>query len=153
LCSSEIKRWGEYVEGAVTAYYYNFSTPIRMQPVAARDIKTCGTDPEKQNLLKTLTLNIKAYHLRMECRANKNIRNTVTFEKGERVLVSNKIKQPNGPSKMEERFSGLFAVFKVVIKKAVLIKCFLTFITLNMRHLRKYYDPEDLTAIFHEKLD
>jgi hypothetical protein len=39
--------------------------------------------------LKTLTLNIKAYNLRMECRANKNIRNVVTFEKGERVLVCN----------------------------------------------------------------
>jgi hypothetical protein len=62
----------------------------------------------------------------MECRSNKNIRNVVTFEKGERVLVSNKIKQPNGPSKMEERFSGPFAVLKVVNKKAVLIKGFST---------------------------
>jgi hypothetical protein len=124
-----------------------------MQPVAARDIIPCGAGPAKQNMLKTLTLNIKAYNSRMECPANKNIKNTETFEEGERVSVSNKIKQPHGPSKMEERFSGPFGVLKIVNKKAVLIKRFSTLITLNMRHLRKYYDPEDLTAIFHEKFD
>jgi hypothetical protein len=63
-----------------------------------------------KNSIQEIKRNIRLNNLKCKCIQNRTQRKAVIYEVGDQVLLTNRLKHPNGPHKLKARYTGPYKI-------------------------------------------